>query len=371
MRIRSLEAESFRNLEPLRLEPHERFNIFEGSNGQGKTNVLEAIYLMGSLRSFRESKVSTLIRTDTSSAVVRGEVELRGLKRKLAVELVGNTRRAALDGNVVTRLGDYFGHLYVVVFAPDDLSLTKGAAGGRRRFLDRAIFNVQPAYLEETRAYLKALKHRNDLLRRTTVDPMLLQTFDETLIIHGAKILHRRLSFLEVFVPVFKEVFADITGGEHRADMGYQSGVISGESDGSPGVDPLQDLFAERLAAKAQAEARRGHTIVGPHCDDLVLELDGHAARGHASQGQHRAFALALKIAELRSIKEATQTDPILLLDDVSSELDEARNQALMSYLDQAGGQVFVTTTDRRWIQVTGASRVYEVQGGEVTLSSG
>ena len=373
MRILSLEAESFRNLEPLRLEPHERFNIFEGANGQGKTNVLESIYLLGALKSFRESKVSSLVRTDTSSAVVRGEVELRGLKRKLAVELVGNTRRAALDGDVVTRLGDYFGHLYVVVFAPDDLTLTKGAAGGRRRFLDRAIFNVQPAYLEETRAYLKALKHRNDLLRRPMVDPILLQTFDEMLIIHGARILRRRLSFLELFIPVFKEVFTEITGGDHQANMRYQSGVFSGDSvsEGPPELEHLQEVFAERLAAKAQAEQRRGHTIVGPHSDDLLLEIDGHAARGHASQGQHRAFALALKIAELRTIREATEIEPILLLDDVSSELDEARNQALMAYLDQAGGQVFVTTTDRRWIQVTDASRVYEVQGGEVTLSTG
>jgi DNA replication and repair protein RecF len=371
VRIRSLEAESFRNLEPLRLEPHERFNIFEGANGQGKTNVLESIYLLGALRSFRESKVSSLVCTEASSAVVRGEVELRGLTRKLAVELAGNTRRAALDGNVVTRLGDYFGHLYVVVFAPDDLTLTKGAAGGRRRFIDRAIFNVQPTYLEETRAYLKALKHRNDLLRRPTVDPILLQTFDETLILHGSRILHRRLTFLESFIPVFKEVFGEITGGDHHADMRYQGGVISGDSTGSPSLDHLQELFAERLASKAQAEQRRGHTIVGPHSDDLILELDGHAARGHASQGQHRAFALALKIAELRSIRESTDTDPVLLLDDVSSELDEARNQALMAYLDQAGGQVFVTTTDRRWIQVTGDSRVYQVQGGEVTLSSG
>jgi len=373
VRIRSLEAESFRNLEPLRIEPHERFNIFEGSNGQGKTNVLEAIYLLGALRSFRESKVSALIQNDTTSAVVRGEIELRGLKRRLGVELVGNARRAALDGNVVTRLGEYFGHLHVVVFAPDDLTLTKGAAGGRRRFIDRAIFNVHPSYLDETRDYLRALKHRNDLLRRSIVDPMLLETFNETLITHGARILERRMSFLRSFVPVFTEVFSQITGGDHVGDMTYQSGVISGEmgSESPPGLEEIRGLFAERIAAKAQVEQRRGYTIVGPHADDLTLELDGHTARGQASQGQHRAFALALKIAELRCIREATSTDPVLLLDDVSSELDESRNQALMSYLDEAGGQVFVTTTDRRWIRVHGASRVYGVQGGQVTISSG
>ena len=371
MRIRSLEAESFRNLEPLRIEPHERFNIFEGLNGQGKTNLLEAIYLLGALRSFRESKVSSLVHHDHPSAVVRGEVELRGMRRRLAVELTGNARRAALDGNVVSRLGAYFGHLFVVVFAPDDLTLTKGSAGGRRRFIDRAIFNVHPTYLDETRDYLKALKHRNDLLRRPVVDPELLATFDETLISHGSRILQRRMSFLDRFAPIFQEVFSEITGSDHLGEMRYQSSVMSGDGEISRDLDTLRDQFAERLASKSRAEQRRGYTIVGPHADDLLLELDGRAARGHASQGQHRAFALALKIAELRSIREATEIDPILLLDDVSSELDESRNHALMTHLDQAGGQVFVTTTDRRWIRVNGACRVYGVEDGRVSISSG
>lgn len=373
MKISSLEADSFRNLGPLRIEPHDRFNIFEGLNGQGKTNILEAIYLLGTLRSFRESKVASLVQNGSSTAVVRGAVELRGLTRRLGVELSGNARRAALDGHVVTRLGDYFGHLHVVVFAPDDLTLTKGSAGGRRRFLDRAIFNVHPAYLDETRDYLKALKHRNDLLRRPTVDPVLLQTFDETLIDHGARILQRRVSFLARFAPIFREVFSEITQGDHLGEMRYQSGVLTDELSQarSPELDEIREQFVERLAAKAQVERRRGYTIVGPHGDDLILELDGHSARGQASQGQHRAFALALKIAELRCIREATETEPILLLDDVSSELDESRNQALMGHLDQAGGQVFVTTTDHRWIRVHGDSRVYSVHAGEISVSSG
>jgi DNA replication and repair protein RecF len=365
VRIHTLEAEGFRNLGTLRLEPHERFNIFEGQNGQGKTNILEAIYLLGALRSFRDSRVSALVGRDAASAVVRGGIEIRGIQRKLAVELSGNTRRAALDGKEVSRLSDYFGHLHVVVFAPDDLALTKGAASGRRRFLDRAIFNLEPSYLDESRDYLRALKHRNDLLRRGSSDAALLESFTETLVGHGARILSRRLMFLRDFEPLFREVFEEITGGEHEATMAYQSGVLTqAQVDPVPSLDELSERFRERLIAKRQVEARRGHTVLGPHADDLVLDLDGYAARSHASQGQHRSFALALKIAELRSIREAIGTEPVLLLDDVSSELDEARNAALMAHLDAAGGQVFITTTDRRWIQLQGQTQIYTVDRG-------
>jgi DNA replication and repair protein RecF len=368
VRIHTLEAEGFRNLGALRLEPQARFNIFEGQNGQGKTNVLEAIYLLGTLRSFRDARVSALVCRDAESAVVRGEIEFGGVRRKLAVELQGNTRRAALDGHAVSRLADYFGHLYVVVFAPDDLALTKGSAGGRRRFLDRAIFNLEPSYLAETRAYLRALRHRNDLLRRGSTDGALLATFDETLVSHGARILARRLTFLRDFEPLFQEVFREITGGAHEATMSYQSGVLTLAPDEPvPALGELSMRFRERLFAKREAEARRGHTILGPHADDLILDLDGHAARNHASQGQHRSFALALKIAELRSIREAIGTEPVLLLDDVSSELDEARNEALMTHLDRFGGQVFITTTDRRWIALQGQARIYTVSDGQIT----
>ncbi|MEE2780239.1 MAG: DNA replication and repair protein RecF, partial [Myxococcota bacterium] len=237
-----------------------------------------------------------------------------------------------------------------------------GGPAGRRRFIDRAIFNVEPVYLEEVNDYLKALRHRNDLLR-SGADRDVLASFDQGVISRGARILWRRSVFLQSFLPLFEDVFAQITDEQHQVDTSYQ-GLVSPDKPVSE--SDFEGLLAARLESSLKRDQRRGHTGDGPHMDDLVFHLDGHPARQHASQGQHRAFALSLKIAEMQYAKEALGSDPVLLLDDVSSELDKERNALLMRYLDQAGGQVFISTTDRAWIQITARSKVFQVDGGQV-----
>ncbi len=388
MHLLDLECEHFRNLSgcpgsPLVLDPHPRFNIFEGANGQGKTNLLEAIYVLGTLRSFREPRTRTLVQWDADSAIVRGRIERRGVERTLAVELAPRGRRAMVDGKAVKRLSDYFGHLHMVVFGPEDLVLTKGGPSNRRSFLDRAIFNERPVYLEEARAYQTALEHRNELLRRggpMVQDPAVMASFDEQLATRGARVLRRRLTFLARYRPVFERVFTRITGGSHGVAMRYSSPVLA--QIGAPAAAPdtlgsddptapseatLGQGLADLLERSREVDGRRRYTTRGPHADDLVLTLDAHEARTHASQGQHRAFALALKIAELEIAEEALGAAPVLLLDDVSSELDRTRNAQLMAHLDRSGGQVFITTTDRAWIQVTGDTRVFRVEEGSVS----
>ena len=368
MQLLSLNCESFRNLSSVSIAPHPRFNILEGHNGQGKTNVLEAIYLLGALRSFREVRTKGLIQWEQDTAIVRGRVARRGVERELGVELSRRGRRAVTDGKVVARLSDYFGHLHLVVFAPEDLSLSKGGPSGRRRFLDRSIFQVVPSYFDEMRAYQKALKHRNELLRKSSgsIDPVLMATFDEALVQRGAMVLWRRLSFLERFIPVVEGVFEELTGGGHTLGLRYD-GLVSELSD----EETIREAFRERLSASITTDQRRRYTTKGPHIDDIVITLDDHVARSHASQGQHRAMALALKIAELRLAEATLEAPPILLLDDVSSELDERRNAQLMASLDAGDGQVFVTTTDRRWIQVNGDMQVFSVQAGHLSPSPG
>jgi len=345
------------------LELHPRFNIFEGQNGQGKTNVLEAIYLLGALRSFRETRTKGLIQWDADQAIVRGRVSRRGVERELGVELSARGRRAMTDGKVVARLSDYFGHLHLVVFGPEDLALSKGGPGGRRRFLDRAIFQVVPAYFDEMRAYQTALKHRNELIRKASnpVDPAVLESFDEELVRRGARVLHRRQTFLERFAPVVEAVFGELTGGQHQLGLRYDGRLVGATTE-----DEIRDAFRDQLGAAAKVDQRRRYTTRGPHVDDLVVTLDGHVARSHASQGQHRVVALALKIAELRLAEASLDAPPILLLDDVSSELDQERNAQLMASLDAGQGQVFITTTDRRWIQVAGVQKIFSVSEGAV-----
>ncbi|MDP6945732.1 MAG: DNA replication and repair protein RecF, partial [Myxococcota bacterium] len=239
---------------------------------------------------------------------------------------------------------------------------------GRRRFLDRAIFQVVPAYFDEMRAYQTALKHRNELLRKTAgpVDSAVMESFDDELVRRGARVLHRRLSFLEQFGPVVEAVFGELTGGGHSLGLRYE-GLVTQVSDEAT----LQDAFRERLGASSSTDQRRRYTTRGPHVDDLVVMLDDHVARSHASQGQHRAVALALKIAELRLAETSLGAPPVLLLDDVSSELDETRNAQLMASLDAGQGQVFVTTTDRRWIHVSGDTCVFSVAAGALSSSPG
>jgi DNA replication and repair protein RecF len=368
VQLLSLTCESFRNLAHVAIDPHPRFNILEGENGQGKTNVLEAIYLLGALRSFRETKTKGLIQWGADAAIVRGRVSRRGVERELGVELSQRGRRAMTDGKVVSRLASYFGHLHLVVFGPEDLALSKGGPSGRRRFLDRAIFQVVPAYFDEMRDYQRALKHRNELLRRSSgpVDPAVMESFDEEVVRRGARIFHRRRVFLDSFGPVVEGVFDELTGGRHTLGVRYDGLTTSAVTE-----EGIRDDYRDLVASSFAVDSRRRYTTRGPHVDDLVFDLDGHLARSHASQGQHRVVALALKIAELRLAERSLDAPPVLLLDDVSSELDQARNEQLMSSLDAGKGQVFVTTTDRRWIHVSGETAVFSVAHGRLSQSPG
>jgi DNA replication and repair protein RecF len=366
--LRLLAAENYRNLEPFRIELGERFNLFEGRNGQGKTNLLEAVLLLSTFRSARDAKHPELIRFGEARATVFGEAVRKDIVRTVEIELTREGKKVALDGKTINRLPTSFAHLNAVTFGPDDLELTKGPPEVRRRFLDRATFAVWPEHLLELRAYQEALKHRNRLLRdakmqNLPIDVPLIEAFELELARRGAAIEQRRHHFLEGFRPRLEAAFSAITEGE-------LTGRILHETSGLEHADlPLAELVSrltERFAASRSTDLRLGYTRVGPHADDLGFEIGGHPARTFASQGQHRAFVLALKIAELERIEDALGVFPLFLLDDVSSELDERRNALLMRRLDRGGGQVLITTTDRRWIQV-GDARRWKVEAGHVS----
>jgi len=363
----ALGAEHFLNLDTVRREPHRRFNILEGPNGQGKTNLLEAVFLLSSFRSFRDAKNRELIAWGEEAATVYGEIVRREVARTVQVTVSGKGKKVALDGKTITRLPDELAHLNVVLFGPDDLALTKAGPALRRRFLDRAVFAVSADYIGALRAYGEALKNRNELLRQAAagrLDGDVVAAFERELVAHGARVLQRRLQFLASFKPHFDRVFDHITAGAHRGGIAYRGhATLAVDAD----LPTLERSYADALDQARATDLRRGFTSVGPHADDLLFHIDRRSARLYASQGQHRAFVLALKIAELHRIHEAIGVYPVFLLDDVSSELDAERNAQLMSYLDQAGGQVFITTTDRRWIQVAAAdARVYRVSAGGV-----
>lgn len=369
MRLLRLACEDTRNLQAVTVEPGPRFNLFEGANGQGKTNLLEAVGLVATLRSIRDAPPRDLIRWGQPQARVLGAFERGGVRRELELEISPKGRRARLDGHPVRRLSESAGHLVVVPFGPDDLSVTKASPAVRRRFLDRAVFEVWAQYADEARAYVRALKSRNQLLRTgSSADPTVLESFDIELARRGARVLWRRVLFVASLRPLFQAALRDMTGGGLEGDLRYRGapGVEEGQQE-----EALRGALRQALQASGDRDRRRGFTSVGPHTDEVVFELQGRSVRRFASQGQHRAFVLALKIAELGRVEAELGAFPLLLLDDVSSELDRERNRRLMDYLDTAGGQVFITTTDRRWIQVDGATNIFQVDGGQVRRVEG
>ena len=364
MRILALQALSFRNLEQVTLEAHPRFNVVWGDNGQGKTNLLEAIYLVGTLRSFRASKSEELVGFGAQEARVRARVDKDEMTRVLEVRVSPGQKTARVDGKG-TRASDYFGGMNVVLFQPDDLRLPRGAPGGRRRFVDRAIFGERPRYLQEAQAYEKILRSRNAVLRQPGPPaPDLLEVYDEQLAKAAVPIVEQRRAMVAALAPRAAEVFARLTRTGRELRMEYRASLVERGATSIEGNREIEDAMRTQLAADRRKDHARGATSAGPHTDDLELFLDDRDAQKYASQGQLRAIVLALKIAEIEYLGERLGDPPILLLDDVSSELDATRNAQLFEFLDSRPGQVFITTTDPKHVRLDGDRRDVRIASG-------
>lgn len=364
MRLASLTVRDFRNLAAVELAPSPRATILLGENGQGKTNLLEAIYLLTTLKPLRAARLAELVRFGAERAEVAADFDGPGGVRRAAVQVQAGGRTAFLDGKPQERLDAYFEGLAAVCFAPDDLLLVKAGPDGRRRFLDRAAFNRWPAVLGEARDFVRALRARNAALR--TAGPDVELSFRGPLVRASARLLVRRRALVEELAPRLAAAFAEISGpGAPAALLAYRPAAgVRAEGDEAE----LAERLAAALADRAERDREKGYTSVGPHMDDLVLSLDGRGARVYGSQGQQRALVLALKIAEIENLRQALGRPPLLLLDDVSSELDPAKNRYLLGYLAALPAQVFLTSTDRRLLEpaVGPGSAFFRVRNGAV-----
>lgn len=342
MRFTELDVRDFRNLESVRLECANHFTALIGDNGQGKTNTLEAIYFLAGLRPLRSVSRKTLIRSDADLARVRLTVhrERTGLTHKLGLELGSGRRQLTKDDKKVDTAG-FVGTAVAVAFTPDDLSVSKGAPDGRRRFLDRAIFNHRPAYLGHALRYAKALKDRNRLLAEGASDAM-LDVYDEVMAREGAEIAWRRHGFVQEVAPEIVARFTRIADPAPALQVRLRTDVAA-PTEG--GLHAMAQSLREGWARRRGQDRRRRKTTWGPHLDDLELRLGGELARERASQGQHRALALALKLAELAHLSSQLGEPPVLLLDDMSSELDDSRSQNLFACIREWKGQVILTST--------------------------
>jgi DNA replication and repair protein RecF len=357
--VLALEAVDFRNLERVLLEPHPRFNVLAGENGQGKTNLLEAVYLLGTLRSFRASKTEELVRfaalEEGRRARVRARVNRLGTQRLLEVELGPGQKLARVDGKAA-RAAQYFGGFNVVLFAPEDLGLVRGSPAARRRFLDRAIWNAAPQYLEEAQTYERVLKSRNALLRdeRAAAQavhlPEMLEVYDAQLARAAVPVITRRRALVAGLAARVQAAFARVSGG-HEVAIAYESAALrlaGAEADEAA----IEAAVREALVRDRRRDLARRTTSSGPHTDELAIAFDGREAAAYASQGQVRAIALGLKIAEIQHLTETLGDAPVLLLDDVSSELDARRNAQLFEFLSSVRCQAFVTTTSPAYVKL-------------------
>ena len=351
------------------LEPGPRFNVLSGDNGQGKTNVLESIYAAGTLRSFRTQRLAELIAFDEEQAYIGARVSRQELVRKCEVTLLPGSKRVRLDGKPVRPLSKYFGEVNVVLFAPEDLQIPRTSPSERRRFLDRAVFHFRSDYLAVARSYEKALKNRNATLRslgekRTSANQArtLLEVYDEQLSSLGAQVVTYRQAFLAAIAPRFAKAFELISGSDRPVSATYE---LPPPEIG----DTAEALTAALLSALRDHQARdlaRGVTSVGPHRHDIVFAIDDRPASSFASQGQLRALVLAWKTAEMQLLTDVIGESPILLLDDVSSELDATRNEYLFEFLRNQPAQCFITTTHAKHVLLATDRVDYHVQNGSV-----
>ncbi len=334
-----LAVRDVRNLEALEVEPGPRFNVVHGDNGQGKTNLIEAIYILATSKSFRATRTIEVIRRDAQTAAahasVRATLDEEGSRREQSVGLEARgARTLRVDGARPKSSAVYAARTPVVVFSPASLTLTMGSSRERRTLLDRVALYSEPASLESVASYQRALRERQRALEERGVRARDLEDWEALVVRHGLAVMNARDAAATAVLDAARTAFERIAA----EGLAFEGRYV-------PSAPRDEAAYLAALVASRPRDVRRGSASVGPHRDDLALELAAMPARGTASQGQHRALVLAIKAAELAVIGRARGVRPILLLDDVSSELDEDRTSALFAFLASQRGQVFLTTT--------------------------
>ena len=379
MRLQQLTLNNFRNFDTAILDLGERFTVLHGHNGAGKTNLLEAIYLIGTLRSFRTNDMGAMIRHEFEATSVEAVVSdsVAGVPSSLAVQIRRHAtsvrRTASVDRKTIRSAADFYGRLPVILFTPEDLAVLRGAPAGRRQLIDRMLFVRDRGHIQDIQAYEKLVRSRNHVLRGETPAKdraQLLDTYDAGIAQVGARIWERRTTFIEQLQGPFSRAFARIHGqrGSTPAEGNASSAHLSYAARWEAKQGAVQESLLDGLRRARGTDLRRGTTSVGPHRDDVVVELDGKPAGQFASQGQARALVLAIKLAELDLARDLA---PILLLDDVSSELDPARAVLLTQSLMDAADQCLLTTTSPSFVPLPSTTQVrhYRVDLGRLEVT--
>ncbi len=361
MYFKSLTLQNFRNYGELFAEFHPNVNIITGENAQGKTNLIEALYFMSLGKSFRTFRDSELIGFQKASCRFRSVFVKDGEENTLDFMISGDVKEARLNGLKLSKNSDLLENVYTVIFSPEDLKIVKDEPEKRRRFVDRELCMMDPIYYRALSRYKKALLQRNNLLREDRPDANLISVWNEALANEGAKVIRRRAAFIERLNTVSSRLHSSITREKETLRLSY-------ESDCALATDQ-EGVFFEALERNYEHDLFRRTTTVGPHRDDIGIEIDGVDARKFGSQGQQRTAALSLKLAEISLIKEETGEDAVLLLDDVLSELDPNRQTFLLKTLSNV--QLFITAAERSasLLEKIPAYRLFIIENGAIRES--
>lgn len=353
MHLAHLRLRDFRNYTRLDADFVPGFHLLLGDNAQGKTNILEAIYLIATLRSFRGVGGAQMVRHGQKGYFVGARLIGQG-EHETKMYWSSRERSLGLDGRPVRKLTDYLGVLRTVVFCTEDLQLIKGPSRARRRFLDLLLAQTHPGYLPLLQRYTRALRSRNALLKQPVLDAAALESFTRELVGVGEEIMRLRRALVPKFSPVAHSACRRIANQPEEFRIEYRSSV---KAD-----------FAVELAQSRPRERAYRATLLGPHRDELQLLLDERSAAQFGSEGQKRTLAIALKMAQAEYLTGLHGAPPVLLIDDIMGELDAKRRSGLLPLLDQAQqsrGQVFMTATEENWPQDLGRrAQRWRVQGG-------
>lgn len=361
LRVTKLRLTGYRSYDVLDFSPHSGLNVIFGANAAGKTNILEAIFLSALGRSHRTAHDAELIGHSLSGAYVGVELEGLSGRRNIEIKLrCGERKQIFIDRLKAERIGELMGVLNVVMFSPEDLELVKAAPERRRRFMDMELCQLRPAYFFRLQKYNLALRQRSALIKESfpnRPNPELLDMWNEQLARLGGEIMRDRAGFIGELGRIASDIHARISSGAERLDVAYSPNV---DFD----ADDAQQRLYYALDASIGEDLRRGYTTRGPHRDDIMLKLGGSDVRIYGSQGQQRTAALSVKLSELTLIKQIKGEPPVLLLDDVLSELDRARQRALLSSAFDC--QCFLTATSLEGLEGLEGLRAFECRAGRL-----
>ena len=365
MYIKEIELKDFRNYKELRVSFSDKVNIFLGNNAQGKTNLLEGIYLNAMAKSFKTSKDKELIRFGEEFCKIKTIAFFDDDEHSTEIVINKEGKKGVkLDGVKINRTSELLERIFIIIFSPEDLKIVKDEPEKRRKFIDRELCQIKPGYYNDLNNYKRVLKQRNSYLKEENIDTYILDIWDHELAIYGSKVISRRNEFIKRINEISKEIHKNISGGKENLELTYEPNVIT-EFDS---LNELEKYFYNKLVESRNDDIRNRTTGKGPHKDDLKISADGIDLRKYGSQGQQRTAALSLKLSEIKLIEEEMGEKPILLLDDVLSELDNDRQNFLIHSL--GGNQLFITTTDisGKVARQLPEGKVFKITAGEIDI---